>query len=177
MLASGQVEQVEVIGSSGHEALDVAGLKVAQQLRYEPGRSAAGVPENTVVQMSFVFDPNLRMKREGPRDAAANIMETPVYTPYTDMPSVANREAVQRALLANYPAELRKAGTSGTVLVWLLIDENGNVANTMVDRSANPDGFGYAALNVAKSIKFTPALNNGTPVKVWIKLPIVFKPE
>ena len=54
---------------------------------------------------------------------AENIESAPVFTPYTVKPELKNRDAVGRALVRNYPPLLRDAGIGGTVLTWLLINE------------------------------------------------------
>lgn len=108
---------------------------------------------------------------------AENIEAAPVFTPYTVKPDLKNREAVQRALVRNYPPLLRDAGIGGTVLTWLLIDETGNVIRTQVKEGSGHDALDQAALKVADVMRFTPALNRDQKVKVWIALPIVFKTQ
>jgi len=123
------------------------------------------------------FDPNSRMKQAS-SDKQGVLTEDrkgPRFTPFTDRPELQNRDEVARALLKAYPPELRDKGISGTVVPWVLIDETGKVVQVEIDRSTEPDPFGYAANAVVETMKFKPALNNGKPVSVWIKLPIVFK--
>jgi protein TonB len=108
---------------------------------------------------------------------AENIEAAPVFTPYTVKPELKNRDAVGRALVRNYPPLLRDAGIGGTVLTWLLIDENGRVIKTQVKEGSGHDALDQAALKVADIMNFTPALNRDQKVKVWISLPIVFKTQ
>jgi TonB family protein len=99
----------------------------------------------------------------------------PCFTPYTTKPQLLNREIVQRALVQNYPPELRDRRIGGTTLVWVLVDEGGRVAKAQVKETSGHKQLDEAALRVARSMLYTPALNDGAPVKVWIQLPIVFK--
>jgi len=108
---------------------------------------------------------------------AENIEAAPVFTPYTVKPELQNRDAVQRALVRNYPPLLRDAGIGGTVLTWLLIDESGGVIKTQVKEGSGHEALDQAALKVADIMKFSPALNRDQKVKVWIALPIVFKTQ
>ncbi|HET9439540.1 MAG TPA: TonB family protein [Longimicrobiales bacterium] len=108
---------------------------------------------------------------------AENIEAAPVFTPYTVKPELKNRDAVQRALVRNYPPLLRDAGIGGTVLLWALIDETGNVTKSQVKEGSGHDALDQAAMKVADIMAFTPALNRDQKVKVWIQLPIVFKTQ
>ena len=108
---------------------------------------------------------------------AENIEAAPVFTPYTVKPELKNRDAVGRALVRNYPPLLRDAGIGGTVLLWALIDETGNVMKSQVKEGSGHDALDQAAMKVADIMAFTPALNRDQKVKVWIQLPIVFKTQ
>lgn len=108
---------------------------------------------------------------------AENIEAAPVFTPYTVKPELRNRDAVGRALIRNYPPLLRDAGIGGTVLLWALIDETGNVMKSQVKEGSGHDALDGAALKVADIMQFSPALNRDQKVKVWIQLPIVFKTQ
>lgn len=108
---------------------------------------------------------------------AENIEAAPVFTPYTVKPELLNRDAVSRALQRNYPPLLRDAGIGGTVLTWMLINEQGTVMRTQVKEGSGHEALDQAALKVADIMKFSPALNRDQKVKVWIALPIVFKTQ
>lgn len=108
---------------------------------------------------------------------AENIEAAPVFTPYTVKPELKNRDAVGRALVRNYPPLLRDAGIGGTVLLWALIDESGNVMKSQVKEGSGHDALDQAAMKIADIMTFTPALNRDQKVKVWIQLPIVFKTQ
>lgn len=73
-----------------------------------------------------------------------------------------------------YPETAKQAGVQGKVFVLALIDENGNVSGAKVIKGIG-SGCDEAALNAVTSVKFTPAINGGKPVKVQVTIPIFFK--
>lgn len=103
-----------------------------------------------------------------------DITAAPSFTPYTVRPELKNRDAVARALERNYPAILRDAGVGGNVLVWILIDETGKVMRVQVKEPSDHESLDAAALKVAETMEFTPALNRDKAVKVWVSIPVRF---
>jgi len=109
-----------------------------------------------------------------PAEPNPDLSTKPTFTPWTVQPDVRNRDEVERALEREYPPLLRDAGIGGTVDVWFFIDEVGKVVRTQVDKSSGHQALDEAALEVARMIQFTPALNRGKAVPVWFTLPITF---
>lgn len=76
----------------------------------------------------------------------------------------------------NYPAEAKKEGIVGKVLVKAFINENGEVTRAEIVK-----GLGYGcdeeALWVVKSTRFRPGKKNGKPVKVQLTIPVSFRPN
>jgi len=87
-------------------------------------------------------------------------------------PKVLNMGAVQR--LIGYPIEAREAGIEGTVVVRILVGEEGqylkhkviNQAHELLLRSIEPH---------LPALRFEPALQGGKPVKFWVNIPFNFK--
>jgi TonB family protein len=98
----------------------------------------------------------------------------PTFTPYTLGPELTNREAITALLVRNYPPLLRDAGIGGKVLVWVFINDKGEVQNTRVKEGSGYDALDQAALAVAASMKFRPAMNRDKHVPVWVEIPVVF---
>src|SRR5262249_10923855 len=71
--------------------------------------------------------------------------------------------AIERPL-PEYPAEAKKAGIEGDVVIELLINEEGNVAHARIKEG--PQELQAAALAAVKNWKFRPTLLNGNPMKV-----------
>ncbi|MEX2283169.1 MAG: TonB family protein [Gemmatimonadota bacterium] len=118
-------------------------------------------------------------KRDGKVTAvtAENIEAAPTFTPYTVKPEMKNTAEVVRAMQRFYPPLLRDAGIGGKVLVWFLIDEQGEVIRTTLKKGSGHTALDEAALKVSTVAKFSPALNREQRVKVWIELPIEFKTQ
>jgi periplasmic protein TonB len=70
---------------------------------------------------------------------------------------------------------LRDAGISGTVMLWVKLDDEGNVARTRVAGSSGHEALDEAAERVMREARFTPALHQDRRVAVWIQLPITFQ--
>jgi periplasmic protein TonB len=71
-----------------------------------------------------------------------------------------------------YPADARRQGISGTVMVELVVDERGRAQDVRVLRG--PPALGEAAMRAVRLSRFTPGRHEGEPVKVRISLPIRF---
>jgi protein TonB len=111
-------------------------------------------------------------------DAGAGVVaigETPSFTPFTVAPNLRNRDEVGRALEREYPALLRDAGVGGRVLVWIRLDDQGNVELTQVNQSSGQPSLDEAALRVARVMEFSPAMNRDKQVPVWVSIPIQFQ--
>ncbi|MEX1183234.1 MAG: TonB family protein [Gemmatimonadota bacterium] len=106
--------------------------------------------------------------------AAGELSRVPQFTPRTVEPELRNRAEVERALSRNYPPLLRDAGIGGSPRLWFFIDEDGRVANTLLKASSGYPDLDEAARKVAEVMRFSPALNLGRPVPVWVEIPILF---
>ena len=69
-----------------------------------------------------------------------------------------------------YPELARDAGIDGTVLVHVLVGEDGFVKSALILQSVL--GLDEAALGAARAAVFRPALQQQRPVAVWIVVPI-----
>lgn len=94
------------------------------------------------------------------------VPEPGVWQYVEQQPEVAVRVAPE------YPELAREAQVEGTVLLWALVGLDGRVDEVRVQRSV-PLLDGAARAAVAKW-RFTPALANGQPVRVWVAVPVRF---
>lgn len=77
--------------------------------------------------------------------------------------------------LVQYPKLAKEAGVEGKVIVKALIDKSGAVKKTLIVDSDN-SLLNQAAIDAIKNYKkFTPALQNNSPVMVWVSIPIRFR--
>ncbi len=75
--------------------------------------------------------------------------------------------------LIHYPGEARKNAMEGQVAVRALINKEGAIDSVIIEKSSD-SVFNAEAIRVMKSARFTPAVQNGTPIKVWVDEMIKF---
>lgn len=76
--------------------------------------------------------------------------------------------------LIQYPEVARRSGLEGNVTLDALIGTDGHVEKVNVLKS-DYDLFKDAAVQTMMKAKFTPARQNGTPLKIWITRTIHFR--
>lgn len=194
---NGDVQKSLIKDGAGYEALDQAALRVAETMQFTPAMNRQQqVPVWVALPIRFTAangeaQGDVRMRRPAtesdyifPPPAADALLPSkrrspapgdgPVFTPYTKAPELTNHEAVAAALEANYPPLLREAGIGGDALVWLLINENGDVQKTLIKDATGYPALDQAALRVAGTMQFSPAMNRDGRVPVWVAIPISF---
>jgi protein TonB len=73
----------------------------------------------------------------------------------------------------SYPEVARQAGIEGRVTVKVLVGPDGNVLK--IGSVSGPDVFYDEVRDKSMNLQFTPGLQNGKPVKVWVTVPFNFK--
>jgi protein TonB len=76
--------------------------------------------------------------------------------------------------LIQYPEVAKRSGLEGKVVVEALIAKDGHVEKVDVVKS-DYDVFKQPAVDAILKAKFTPARQNGVPLRIWITRSIVFK--
>jgi TonB family protein len=76
--------------------------------------------------------------------------------------------------LVQYPDSARKAGIEGKVTLTALIEKDGSVSKVVVVRGAVPM-LDSEAVRAFRRAKFTPAMDDGKPVRVWMSQSVSFK--
>jgi TonB family protein len=67
-------------------------------------------------------------------------------------------------------------GVEGTVVVSVLVDENGRVEEAkLLTPIAQNVGINEAAVRAARGARYKPAVKDGVRVKMWTRLKIPFK--
>ncbi|MFQ5606786.1 MAG: TonB family protein [Candidatus Zixiibacteriota bacterium] len=75
-----------------------------------------------------------------------------------------------------YPRLARTAHMEGTVWVKILVDKSGKVRDAIIAKASGANaGFEEAALTAAKKCSFSPAIQNGLPVAIWVTFPFKFE--
>jgi periplasmic protein TonB len=76
--------------------------------------------------------------------------------------------------LIEYPEIAKRSGLEGKVLISALIDVDGTVIRTRIEK-ADYEVFKQAAIDAITKVRFTPALIGEEPVRLWYTVPISFK--
>lgn len=75
----------------------------------------------------------------------------------------------------NYPADARKNGIEGKVLLSFVVDEKGNIDNIQIIKSIHPS-LDQEAIRVVKTMKgWNPGKRDGEPMRASFTLPVNFK--
>ena len=91
------------------------------------------------------------------------------------LPRLLNGSEIGRLSGQAYPRLLRDAGIGGTVRLSFSVDEEGQVRAASVATSSGHASLDVAALSLAPSYRFEPALDGGEPVAAEFEVPITFQ--
>jgi TonB family protein len=73
-----------------------------------------------------------------------------------------------------YPELAKRNNVEGKVVIAALVNEQGNVTKTVIEKSSNPM-FDQATIDAIWKVKFKPAMRNGKPLKTWYTLPVQYR--
>lgn len=73
-----------------------------------------------------------------------------------------------------YPRKARRMGYEGTVMLKVLINENGRVDDLTVLKSSGHTVLDRAALSAVRKWLFEPGTEGGIKKKMWVKIPVRF---
>lgn len=90
-------------------------------------------------------------------------------------PVLRNGPEVQRLLLKSYPSVFQQSGIGGRAVFHVLVGQDGAVARAVVAETSGHPALDRAAETVVHRMRFSPALNRGEPVAVWVQIPITFQ--
>jgi protein TonB len=102
----------------------------------------------------------------------------PIATPApAPVPRTAPRSDSRRPLTQpEYPPSSRRAGEAGTVILEVLVLENGRVGDAKVKQSSGFPRLDEAAVReVKRSWRLVPGTENGKPVQMWGQFAVTFK--
>jgi len=80
--------------------------------------------------------------------------------------------------LPAYPKTAMSSGVKGKVIAQAYVDKSGVVKKYLI-KSAKPANLGFEdeVIKVIEKWKFTPAIQNGKPIGVWVEIPFNFEFE
>lgn len=100
---------------------------------------------------------------------------TPAPTSYDVAPELQNPKEVQERLRAVYPDSLKRADIGGTVILWMYVNESGQVQEVRVAEGSEHPAFDSAARDVVEAMEFSPPLHNDAPTAAWVQQRILFR--
>jgi TonB family protein len=151
---------------------------------------ALGTTFGCSVYMGEIEPPHLPLEPRGPGQlvctpgappfpqpvSSPDLSAGPTFTPYDMPPELQNARRVQAAMERRYPARLRNDWIGGTTEVSLYVCDQGTVRAAVLRKSSGHPALDEAALEVVQTMAFKPAELKGSPVGVWVTVPVTFKP-
>ena len=110
--------------------------------------------------------------------------DRPSFIPYDVPPKLENSKKIEQLMQGAYPFELRgrcnrprcagEDGPSGTVMLWLYVDQQGVVQKTLVQKSSGYEAMDEAGMGVANQMEFSPAEFQDEKTDCWLLQAITF---
>lgn len=170
---------------------EVVEMEEVQQTEQEtepppPPRPPAPVeaPNNAVIeQQDLDFDASLDLseemdvRREPPPPETSDEQKEEdeseeIFVAVEQSPDCGGIQAVQKEV--TYPDFARKAGIEGRVIVQFVVDEEGDVTRPKVTRGVHTL-LDKEAVRAIQELECTPGKQRGTPVRVRMSMPVVFR--
>jgi TonB family protein len=177
-----------VARASGTPQLDSAALGVASLMRYQPatldGRRVR-MPVTVPITFRLAEDDELPAPAASPAAPAGGGAAPATQGPGADTgvptvertPRLLNASSVRVAMERLYPKRLRAEGVGGAAVVSMTVDTMGVPGPASVIRGTGYRELDVAAVEVAKVMRFRPAMVNNRRVRVLVRIPITFTTE
>jgi periplasmic protein TonB len=130
-------------------------------------------PPEINIQIPVQQAPTITAVAPTPPPAPVAIAPTPAPQPVRTAPVVLASSCDK----PEYPPAARRANETGTVLLSFLIDANGRVIQSKVERSSGSRRLDEAAREGLGLCKFRPATVNGTATQAWARIEYVWRLE
>jgi len=130
-------------------------------------------PPEVNIQMPMQQAPTITAVAPTPPPKPAPMVPTPPRQTVNTAP-VVNAASCDKP---EYPPAARRANETGTVLLNFLIDVDGKVIDSKVERSSGSRRLDEAARAALELCRFRPATVNGKPTRAWARLEYVWTLE
>lgn len=159
-------------GDSLHGAMSAPELVILPP--HEEEESAEAPATMPTVELPPPAEPVLRPAEPVMAEATAEPTDEPVWIPHEVPPRLLNPAEVQDMLAGAALRGLGEAGLEQVAVLWLYVDRTGEVRKLQLRRSTGSPRLDAIVQGVAGSMQFSPALNQGKTVAVWISQPVRF---
>jgi len=95
--------------------------------------------------------------------------------PLAVRPVLMNPDDVAREVAREHPPALREAGIGGVSHLWIHLDARGVVDAALIHETSGYEALDRAAVNVARTMVFNPAMSDEGPITAWVQIPIRFQ--
>lgn len=169
---NGDVVEIKSL-KSDHETLMIDAIEAVRRTKFSPGISKDGkkVKAWVVIPISFKLDDKEK--------ESTDVLKAPENETDPDIDAKIEVEKLPDMVEVGkpaYPEEAKKNKITGKTFVKVLVDKEGNPKKAVVIKSQN-ELFNQPAVDAAMKSKFTPAIQGGKPIAVWIVLPYRFALE
>lgn len=164
----GSVRKVRFNTGANFGALSERAEAAGKRMRFASGTQQTNAYVLYSHDTAFVHAAGDSLPRVAPKmtDAAG--------TQYDYGPVLQNHDALALEMFRAYPPGLRPPRKGATTTVGLFVDENGDVAKTLVVASSGSAELDAAAMSVLKVMKFLPATVDCRTVGRWHMYPLTF---
>lgn len=97
-------------------------------------------------------------------------LQTPPISPVGNLDEF--KKWVERSII--YNKQMRKDKVQGQLILYFIIDENGNIVDRKILSKLSPDADAEALRVLSTSDKWTPGMQNGKTIKTIISIPVNF---
>ncbi|MCK9212680.1 MAG: energy transducer TonB [Ignavibacteriaceae bacterium] len=173
----GSVEKAKV-EQGVKDMLDNSALEAAKKALFSPAMlNNKGVKVWVILPVAFKLE--VEKKGEGRLLKYDELVPIPSNQSEDDLPMDKFVEVEKMPDIINqvnpvYPEEAKKNGIEGRVWVKALVSKEGNVKKAVAVKSDN-EIFNQSAIEAAMKYAFTPAMQGGKPVAVWVVMPFKFE--
>jgi len=94
------------------------------------------------------------------------------------LPSGGQEPVITEKVKAEYPEDAMKSRVEGVVYVKVALDKEGNIIPEKVEvikNSSKNESLANAAIDAVKQYKFSPAMVDNKPVRIWYTIPVKFQ--
>jgi serine/threonine-protein kinase len=115
-------------------------------------------------------------RREETQAAAAPVAPATKEGDFVDIEACDAPPAATRQVSPLMPVMAKQRRVSGTVLLRVLVDENGKPAKVEILRDVTPNvGLGASSVQALEQWRWKPATKNGVRVKTWLAVQVPYK--
>jgi periplasmic protein TonB len=169
LIENTETDPSQILSGAGESAADAQSTSAAEEGIEGAGSSGQNVLEPDLQNQESRPDPLPAQKNQTVQATSGDNEQVPLSSDVTP-------PKILQASKPIYPYSAQLRRIEGTVIVSILVSPVGAVEAVRILRSAGSNyGLDQAAVAAVKRWTFTPAVQNGKRVRVWMSYPIVFK--